>query len=888
MYLPLQRRTIAKAMPSYDRSALWQRSLAAKEPDPYSKERDCLRRAYEELRERVIPLAEAIAASFPHLTVHDITHSDALWELADCIAGPTYPLNPCESFVLGGAFLIHDLGMGLLAWKEGLCGLKKEPLWKDTVVRFLREDGITEAEEELINNPPESVEKRTLFEVVRHLHAQRAETLALDCWTIPANGQQFYLIEKPELRDAFGPMIGRVAHSHWWSIERLGEEFEIVNGSPSNFPPDWTVDLLKVACILRLADFSHIDGSRALAYLRALRRPTGDAEIHWEFQNKLNQPWREGDRLVYTAKSGFNIDKSRAWWLCFDWLHAFDSELRKVDSLLADKRRERVEVKGVAQVEEPSRLAKKFIKTEGWKPVDTQIRISKVADIVSKLGGKELYGGGTEVPLRELLQNSADAIRARRVMDGKDSEWGEIYVRSGEDKLGSWIEIEDSGVGMSETVLIGPFLDFGVSFWGSALMHEELPGLGAKGFHSIGRYGIGFFSIFMWSERVHVFTRRYDKAREDTLVLSFENGLKERPLLRKANPDERMPDGGTRIKAWLNEETQRGGYATNDGRNALGLTQLCAYVAPCLDVTIKAREYDAAIETAVVANEWMRMDQESFRTRILLGSPGRHRVRNPLLSYQIIRGIGGQVLGRAALSAEMTAFEDHDFDVGIITVGGFRSCALSGISGVLVGSPIRAARDVAVPLVPYPILKEWAESQRERYVREECPMETKCGIGVVLQSLGLQPTGLPVALNNSGWRTCEQIAEDASLFEEFLLAGSTIIGLEIGLNNKAELNANVLITFNTSNICVQSGGNVDWPPRRDWKSVYRDFYPNTLQAAVIEALANGWQCTMLEVLEASTPRAEPRVIGAFSGRPVKVDVDVIRKPTRKRDVIHAT
>jgi HSP90 family molecular chaperone len=283
-------------------------------------------------------------------------------------------------------------------------------------------------------------------------------------------------------------------------------------------------------------------------------------------------------------------------------LHAFDSELRKVDSLLADNRRERVEVKGVAQVEEPSRLAK-LIKTEGWKPVDTQIRISKVADIVSKLGGKDLYGRGTEVPLRELLQNAADAVRARRVMDGKDSEWGEIYVRSGEDKTGSWIEVEDSGVGMSETVLTGPFLDFGASFWGSALMQEELPGLGAKGFHSIGRYGIGFFSIFMVSERVDVFTRRYDKAREDTLVLSFKNGLKERPLLRKSNADERMPDGGTRIKAWLSEVTRNGRYTTTIRRNELSLTQLCSYVAPCLDVTIKAREDDAPIATAVVAND---------------------------------------------------------------------------------------------------------------------------------------------------------------------------------------------------------------------------------------------------------------------------------------------
>jgi hypothetical protein len=279
---------------------------------------------------------------------------------------------------------------------------------------------------------------------------------------------------------------------------------------------------------------------------------------------------------------------------------------------------------------------------------------------------------------------------------------------------------------------------------------------------------------------------------------------------------------------------------------------------------------------------WMTMDEESFQTRILLGSrQGSHRVQNPLLSYQLIKGIGGQVLGRAALSAEMTEFETHDFDEGLVTVGGFRSCRLSGISGVFVGSSIRAARDVAVPLVPYPSLKEWANSQRERYVREECPLQTKCGIAVVLQSMGLQPTGLPVALNNSGWRTFEQIAKDASLFEEFLLTGSSAIGFTIGRNNKAELNANVLVTFHTGNICVQAGVNDDdWPPiERDWKFVYEGFYPTTLQAAVIEALASGWQCALAEVLKASTLRARQRVIGTFSGRPLEMRVDVIRKPT---------
>jgi len=127
-------------MPSYDKTALWQQALAAKVDDPYSKERERLRAAYENVRSRAQPVAEAIDKDLPDYTVHDITHSDALWEYADLIAGPNYPLNPCEAFVLGCAFLVHDLGMGLAAYPEGLAGLKKLALWKDTVADLLREN----------------------------------------------------------------------------------------------------------------------------------------------------------------------------------------------------------------------------------------------------------------------------------------------------------------------------------------------------------------------------------------------------------------------------------------------------------------------------------------------------------------------------------------------------------------------------------------------------------------------------------------------------------------------------------------------------------------------------------------------------------------------------
>lgn len=88
-------------------------------------------------------------------------------------------------------------------------------------------------------------------------------------------------------------------------------------------------------------------------------------------------------------------------------------------------------------------------------------------------------------------------MRARRLAENRESNWGEVTVslvcRSGD----WWLAVADTGVGMSDALLTGPFLDFGSSYWDSELLITEHPGLLGKGFQPVGRFGIGFFSVFM-------------------------------------------------------------------------------------------------------------------------------------------------------------------------------------------------------------------------------------------------------------------------------------------------------------------------------------------------------------------------------------------------------
>lgn len=122
--------------------------------------------------------------------------------------------------------------------------------------------------------------------------------------------------------------MGRIAHSHWWPVDKLREEFPVRLGAPYGYPRDWTIDPLKLACLLRVADVCHIDARRAPGFLRAIRQPEGIAQEHWVFQEHLHQPQPSEDRLLYTSGHRFGVEEASAWWLCFDTLQTIDRELR--------------------------------------------------------------------------------------------------------------------------------------------------------------------------------------------------------------------------------------------------------------------------------------------------------------------------------------------------------------------------------------------------------------------------------------------------------------------------------------------------------------------------------------------------------------------------------
>lgn len=496
-----------------------------------------------------------------------------------------------------------------------------------------------------------------------------------------------------------------------------------------------------------MADALHLDSRRAPRFLRAITNPGGISSLHWAFQERLARPHVELDAVVFTSGQPFSRDEADAWWLAYDTINAVDRELRDVDLLLQSKGGEVLKARRVKGAGSPEILSR-TVQTRGWRPVDARLQVSDVPRIVETLGGSKLYGDDPTVALRELVQNAADAVQARRRFQKRPANWGHITVRLPQIGNEFWLVVEDTGIGMSEQVLTGPLLDFGNSFWRSPMATEEFPGLMASGMHAIGRFGIGFFSVFMLGSIVRVYSRRCDKGQETARLLEFRGGTSSRPILSPAGPDDAPIDGGTRVEVLLKSDPSLPGgllYGGGYRKGGIPLARLVGAVAPNLDAALFVGEGDND-EPVVRPGDWLQMNSLELVRRLnplLERSDDKGQKTDRALMKQVA-GEDGRVFGRAFINAERWSWSPG----GWVTVSGLRASKMQNLQGVLLGEAMTAARDTAEPCVGARVLAQWASEQaaliggeRDHPSSNRCAINGKTGHAPILSQVVAGPPG---------------------------------------------------------------------------------------------------------------------------------------------------
>ena len=739
-----------------ERTSIWKNTLAFRKADEFQTEREQLRTAFLSFRKNTSYLVSKIATVLPELTQHEISHLDALWETASLIVGNDFEITPLEGFILGGSFLLHDSALCFEAFENGIDGIRNTIQWKDAF-EYIKESNP--------NFQIIDIEHQADFIALRNLHAHQAEKLLNIKWKEQSTGNEIFLLENQELRGHLGKIIGQIASSHHWDIETVVSIFNTQLNVPTGYPREWRIDPVKIACILRCADAAHIDNERAPDFLHALLKRSGVSFNHWKAQNRLakvdiDQSDPNKNTLLFTSTIDFKEADSNSWFVAYDAICLVDQEIKSCNSVLEKQNSQKFKIQKVKGIESPENLSI-YVKASGWEPRSAKVHVGNVERIIHNLGGEMLYGVGSDnlgVVLREMIQNARDSIKARTIFDNNFE--GKVIISLDKDSNSTWIRIEDNGIGMSERILTGPLLDFGTSFWTSSLVQSEFPGLRSSKFKAIGKFGIGFYSVFMLAEQVFIASRNFNSGFTDICQLKFTQGFSLRPILAKGIPQNFNSSLSTQIKLKLKPKILSENLLIEINTNKMGVTNFnvpfedyLAALCAGLDIPVFYKEYNASeikIHENINSNGLNKLE---WLTKIsFVNFQPNPAIMKAYISKNISRLKpiieNGRILGIAAISTKDDN-RTQDF-LSLKTVGGLASTVHLRNSDKFIGyidyTPKSAKRETDHFTASEDIIQAWAKEQlRELISLNLSPIEKYIASSSLCQ-FKIDPTDLALIL----------------------------------------------------------------------------------------------------------------------------------------------
>lgn len=702
--------------------------------------------SYESFRENARQLTSLIQKSLPSLTVHDVTHLDGLWQTGSLLAGSTLKLNPLEIFIYGGAVLLHDSALCFEAY-GGVDTLRATDIWRDAYA-LGKERG--ELVEKVLTDFCD-------FQSVRLLHAKQAAFLATKTWRSKETEEHISLISDDLLRNSYGEIIGQIASTHHWNIDELKERLPPFIGATDEFPNEWGVNPIKIACLLRCADALHISKARAPDLLNIITTRAGVSRNHWQAQNwlapaTLHPDDTAGQTLLITSTKAFDEKNDRAWWVAYDLIELANREIQAANEVLrgVSGATDGLQIKQIAGSGSTSELSK-YVRTSGWRPAPIKLGVSDVKGLVEKLGGQSLYGtkdfeSNFLIVLRELIQNAKDAINARTELDPEATR--KILITLTETNDSYSFSICDSGCGMSRGVLTGPFLDFGNSFWTSDLVNLEFPKLKGMGFRSSGKYGIGFYSCFMVANSVCVLSRNYKDSIDKSIMIEFNDGVSLRPKLIE-NIDTKTTTYVTEIVLTIDKSIVKNGFIFRFGTKTttssvldIPLSDTIAYIARYAGICIEYQnnnERKIELVNGDQIHEPLPTELEiDFVTRSEGVSPTTQQIE---IVSKNIRPIVPEnpEFGMAALYP----FVGTNEGFGSRTVGGLRSNLNSGsvdFIGFIDHHPDSAKRNPGEQRATDQELRTWCENQLHLLEKIELSDVDRHFLGLRIANFKLDPT----------------------------------------------------------------------------------------------------------------------------------------------------
>src|ERR1044072_6238109 len=425
---------------------------------------------------------------FPEYTPHDEEyHLSRLFHVADIlIEAKRYEnMNASELFVLACGLYGHDWGMAVSEPEREYIISGEVPLGfsisdfallhdEHTAFRRFATDVGLQADEIKKNG----IAIEMWREYVRKTHALRSGARLRHHFQ--------------EIASEVGEAAARVAEGLWLNIEDLED--------PRRFPTNFSVlleniDLPAIAVYVRLVDLLDIGHDRTPYIIWKFVAPRNSySKMEWNKHRALQPitcpPYLKGRVIVFDGST----DDHEVFAALEDLHNYCYKQLREALDLLSRIADER-DLLDVYHIDWR-------VVANGFDPVLVRFEFDR--ERVFEILSNEIYQGDAYVFLRELLQNSIDAIRTRRGLLQRagitPQSFGLIKVDVQHQSDGNiTISWTDAGIGIDEHVLRTYLAVAGRSSYQSKDFERE-----GLSFDPISRFGVGILSCFMACDVIEI------------------------------------------------------------------------------------------------------------------------------------------------------------------------------------------------------------------------------------------------------------------------------------------------------------------------------------------------------------------------------------------------
>lgn len=523
---------------------------------------------------KVCQEASYINQLFPEYTPHDEpNHLSRLFSLADDILGTTLidNLNSTELLILSLSLYGHDWGMAVSQEERNLisgdskingdCNFVLLSNDQEQFKRLLKEQGVKEPDNLIWQ------------EYIRNTHARRSQERIIKYFS--------------QINSGLGLAVGKVCHAHALDIEKLQDD--------NDYPVTHTVlqesvNLRAIAIYVRLIDLLDITEWRTPYTIWKYVAPKNSrSKMEWKKHravSSIKTAQYENIRSVIVAAS---TDDHSVYASLIDLKNYCDEQLKGCNALLYRSNNSRYYLNIHEIIWN--------IDARGFKPISIQFEFDRIK--MFEILSDEIYQTDIHVFIRELIQNSIDAIRLRskllvsRGIPNSIEDIGKIEVtvfENGEDIIE--VRISDNGVGMDEYIIRNYFSVAGKSYYKS----KDFEKLGIK-LDPISKFGIGVLSCFMVADSLEIITTResYLSKNATTLKLNIDSVNTQFKVQEMSESNDQQ---GTTIKVYVSKSKIKSKIGENHDSN-LYITDYISIVAAFSEIPILITEN--SVKTIVIS-----------------------------------------------------------------------------------------------------------------------------------------------------------------------------------------------------------------------------------------------------------------------------------------------